>query len=452
MPSPLPRLSTFTAIIFSLAIIVCPKASIAWEENSLKATAKNLPVQWAWSNDDVAQAGEGFWPQFRGPTGDGISPAKDLPVEWSENKNIAWKTELPGRGWSSPVIWGDEIWMTTATEDGKRQSVLVVDRRTGKLIRNQLAFENEKAQPDHHSTNSYASPTPVLDAQNAYVHFGAYGTAAISRKSGEIIWQRRDLPCNHFRGPGSSPILYGDLLIFHMDGFDHQYIVALNKHTGKTVWNSPRKIEYGTDNGDFYKAFATPTLIQVGETVQLISPTSKATLAMDPATGKELWRVMYEEFSATAKPLFDGQRLYLNSGFSKARLMAVRPDGAGDVTATHIDWNIDRGIGSKPSQLLYKDWIFNVLDSGVASCIRKSDGEVIWQERLGGDFSASPIMADGRIYLFDHDGKGYVFAADDQGKLLATNQLDSGCMSSPAAVGNSLYVRTRTHIYCLSQK
>ncbi len=414
-----------------------------------RANQESELFQWAWSPNEVASAGEYFWPQFRGPAGDGVSIASGIPTEWSERKNVVWKTPISGKAWSSPVIWGNEIWLSNATEDGKVMSVLTIDRRTGAVLRNLEVIHNKELQPDFHEANSYASPTPVLDGSQAYFHFGAYGTFAMDRKTGEVLWERRDLPCNHFRGPGSSPILFRDFLIFHMDGFDVQYAIALNKKTGETVWKSPRQIEYGTDNGDFYKAFSTPTLIRFGDELQMISPTSKATLALNPNTGEEIWRVTYDEFSATARPLFDGQRVYLNTGFSRAHLMAVRPNGRGIITRSHVDWEVDRGIGSKPSQLLHRDWIFNVSDSGVACCLRKSDGELVWQHRLGGDFSASPILIEDKLYLFDHEGKGYVIAADETGTILATNHLDSGCMASPAAVAGSLIVRTKQALYCI---
>ena len=220
---------------------------------------------------------------------------------------------------------------------------------SGAVMHDCLVFENAEVQPDYHETNSYASPTPVIAGAHVYVHFGAYGTACLNRQDASVLWQRRDLPCNHYRGPGSSPIVHGNLLIFHMDGFDHQYAVALDRWSGQTVWQADRRVDYGTDNGDYYKAFSTPLVIEVAGREQLISPASMACLALDPLTGQEIWRVRYEEHSTTVRPVFDGQRLFLSTGFSKAKMLCVRVDGHGDVTDSHVLWTQHRGIGQAQS-------------------------------------------------------------------------------------------------------
>ncbi len=393
-------------------------------------------------------AGQANWYQFRGPHGNGTAPGQHPPTTWSTDENIRWKTEIHGRGWSSPVVLGDEIWLTTAARDGKQQYAVCVDLATGKIKHDKLIFENAEVQKDHHETNTYASPTPILDDKFVFVHFGSYGTACLRRDTCEIVWQRRDLPCNHFRGPGSSPILYDNLLIFHQDGFDFQYVVALDRATGKTVWKADRDIEYGTDNGDFYKAFCTPIIIDVAGQKQLISPTSKACLALDPATGKEIWRVRYQEFSATARPLFDGNRLYINTGFGKAQLYCVKVDGKGDITdSDKIIWMQRKGIGSKPSQILVGGRLFGVTDDGILARISTADGEIVWQDRLGGKFSASLVATDEYLYTFDYDGKGYVYTLADEPQKVAMNQLPDGCNASPAIVEDSLIVRTTTHLY-----
>ena len=192
-------------------------------------------IEWAWSRQEVQSAGVGFWPQYRGPHGDGVAaPECDPPIEWSETKNIAWKLDVPGKAWSSPVVWGDRIWLTNASQDGLKMSVLAIDRNTGKILIDRTIFTNESTQKDFHQFNSYGSPTAVCDGKRIYVTFGAYGTAALDAADARVIWERRDLPCNHYRGAGASPILYGNLLIFSMDGFDYQYLVALDRETGKT--------------------------------------------------------------------------------------------------------------------------------------------------------------------------------------------------------------------------
>lgn len=389
------------------------------------------------------------WPQFRGPGADGIAPESAKPPRsWSEQQHVVWKLPTEGRGWSTPAVWEGRAWLTAASEDGRRMWVLAVDLRTGQpLWRNDL-FENEQVD-EKHNMNSYASPSPVTDGEHVWVHFGSYGTACLRADTGEVLWQRRDLPCNHWRGPGSSPILVDDMLIVHYDGFDFQYVVAFDRLSGETVWKVDRDIDYGTDNGDYFKAYSTPRLIEVDGQRQLISPTSKAVLAYDPRTGEEIWRVRYDEFSATAMPLWDGQRVYINTGFGKAKLYAIDPRGRGDLTHSHVHWINDTSIGSKSSQLLHDGLIYNVHDSGVATCVDAESGETLWKERLGGKFSASILLAGGHLYLFDHDGLCHVVAPGREFSKVAENKLADGCMASPVPLGEHLLVRTRSALYLL---
>jgi len=388
------------------------------------------------------------WFQFRGPRGDGTAPGEHPPTTWSDTESIRWKTPIHDRGWSSPVILGNEIWLTTATADGVKMYVVCVDLANGQIKHDKLIFENTEVQKDYHATNSYASPTPVLDEQFVFVHFGSYGTACLRRSDAEVVWQRRDLPCNHYRGAGSSPILYKDLLIFHQDGYDQQYAVALNRKSGETVWKVDRKIDYASDDGDQHKAYCTPIVIEVAGQMQLISPTANACLALDPLTGKELWRVRYSEHSTTARPLFDGSNLYINTGFSKAQLYCVRADGKGDITdSPKVIWTQRKSIGSKPSQLLVGGRLFNVTDDGIVTRMATDTGEIAWQDRVGGKFSASLVATDEHFFLFDHDGKSYVYTLADEPQKVAENKLPDGCNASPAIVDDSLIVRTTTHLY-----
>lgn len=391
------------------------------------------------------------WPQLHGPAGDGHGQATSLPVTWSEQENVAWKTPIHGRGWSSPVVWGEQIWLTTATEDGRQFFAVCVDVKSGQIQHDVHLFDTET--PDEiHITNSYASPTPVIEQDRVYVHFGTYGTACLDTTSGQVLWQRRDLPCNHWRGPGSSPILFEDLMVVHLDGYDLQYVVALDKQTGATRWKTDRNIDYQTDDGDLKKAFGTPIVIEVDGQPQLISPAAKATIAYDPRTGRELWRFRYENHSATARPLYGLGLLFLNSGFSKAELYAIKPGTTGDITDTHVVWKVDRGIGSKPSHLLIDGLLYVVHDQGTALCLDALTGKQIWQKRLGGNFSASPVYADGKIYLPNEEGATTVIRPGKTCEVLATNQLDDGCMASPAVLDSALLMRTKSHLYRLELK
>lgn len=391
------------------------------------------------------------WPSFRGGDANGLSSTAKLPSRWSQTEHIAWKTNIHGRGWSSPVIDGNEVWLTTATEDGLKMYAICVALDTGKIIHDQLIFENSSVQPDFHITNTYASPTPAIDGEMVYVHFGAYGTACLKRVDCSKVWERRDLPCNHFRGAGSSPMVYRGKLIFHMDGFDYQYAVALDCKTGETVWKTDRKVDYGTDNGDLFKAFSTPLIIKVAGKDQLISLASMACISLDPESGKEIWRVGYKEHSTTARPVFDGNKLYFSTGFSKAQMLCVRTDGVGDVTQSHVEWVQNKGICNKPSPVLVDGKLFVITDDGVISRLDLKTGEAVWKHRLGGKFSASLIATKDRVFALDHDGKSYVFSVANEPQLLSENSLPEGCNASPAIAGNSLIVRTTSTLYRIEE-
>jgi len=393
------------------------------------------------------------WTEFRGPSGTGHAIAKNLPVEWSETRNVVWKTAVHGRGWSSPVVLGDQVWLTTATPDGKRLSALAFDRDSGRVLFDSVIFEVAEPE-DTAQYNSFASPTPVIEEGRVYVHFGSYGTASIDTASFEVVWTRRDLPCNHWRGPASSPILHGDLLILHFDGYDYQYATALDKRTGRTVWKADRTHDYGTDDGDLMKGFSTPIVIRAGGREQLISPAAKAVVSLDPATGRELWRVRYPEHSAATRPLFGHGFVYLSTGFGRAQLLAIRPDGEGDVTDTHVAWKAFKGIGRKPSPLLVNDLIYTVSDSaGILTTLDALTGEEVWQARVGGEgHSASPLYADGRIYVFAEDGSAAALRPGREHHELGRAQLgEGGVMATPAIASDSFFVRTESHLYRIAQ-
>jgi len=397
----------------------------------------------------VAVNAEENWPQFRGPNGDGMSDAKGLPTEWSEKENVKWKTAIHGRAWSSPVVWGNQIWMGTATEDGTYMFGICVDKQSGKIIHDIKLFHNDEPRFCH-SLNSYASPTPAIEEGRVYIHFGSYGTACLDTESGKTLWTRRDLPCNHYRGPGSSPVIVDGLLIVHYDGFDYQYIAALDKSNGKTVWKKDRDIDFQTDNGDMMKAYCTPILIEVDGKQQLISPAAKATIAYDPYTGDQLWKVRYPQHSATARPLFGHGLVFINTGFGKAELHAVRPTGKGDITDSHVEWIVKKGVPSMPSQLLIDELIYMIHD-GVATCLEAKTGEQVWQKRVTGKYSASPIYADGKIYFFSREGVTTAIKPGKEFVELAVNKLDAGFMASPAVTGKSLILRTETHLYRIEE-
>ncbi len=403
-------------------------------------------------------AAQNNWTEFRGPNGSGLALKATPPVRWHEankdekeqdkSQNIVWKTSIHGRGWSSPVISEGQIWITTATEDGKKMYVVCVDANSGKIIHDNLLFTNENPQ-DIDVTNSYASSTPVIDGDRVYVHFGTYGTACLDVKTARVIWQRRDFPCNHWRGAGSSPIVYKNLMIVHFDGYDFQYIVALDKMTGKTIWKKDRMDLYETDNGDHKKAFGTPAVFEVEGQSLLLSPFAKAVIAYEPETGKELWWIQFKQHSTANRPLFDGKHIFIGTGFGKGELIAVNPfEAKGNITETHISWVVKRAMPSKPSPLLVNGKIYTVADkNGIVSCVDAASGEIIWQDRIGGTFSASPVYAAGHIYFCDEKGKTTVVKPGDTLNIVAENHLNNGCMATPAPLGKAIFIRTRTALY-----
>lgn len=386
------------------------------------------------------------WPEFRGPAGDGVSADSALPVTWSEAEGISWKTPIPGKAWSSPVIWDGPVWMTNATADGKRLSVVAVDRTTGKIVHDVVVFEIAAPQFCH-AFNSYASPTPVIEQGRLYVHYGSAGTACLDTRLGTILWSRQDLPCDHFRGPGSSPILHDGRIIVAFDGFDHQYVVALDAMTGETIWRTERNIEYGTDDGDMKKAYATATVIRQAGKEQVVIPSAGATIAYDPISGKEVWRVCHGGMNASARPLFSHNHVFINTAAGGMGFLAVRPDGSGDVTDSHVTWKASRGSGTRSSQLVLGEQLLLLSNAGVVSMLDAASGQPGDQKRLRGEFSASPVVADGKIYLSNQDGETFVLSAKAPHDVIATNALDDGCMASPAIYDNCLYLRTKTHLY-----
>jgi len=391
------------------------------------------------------------WPEFRGPYGDGTTKQTGLPLTWSESENVVWKTPVPGKAWSSPVVWDDQVWVTNAFEDGKQLFAVCVDRNSGKVVFNRLVFEI--AEPQYCiAFNSYASPTPAIEAGRVYVHFGAHGTACLDTATAKTLWARQDLPCNHFRGPASSPILYGDLLIVAFDGFDYQYVVALDKHTGKTVWRRDRNIEYGTDDGDMKKGYCTGRVIEVDGKPQLVYPSAGATIAYEPLTGEEIWRVNHGGMNAASRPLFGNGKLYLDTAAGGFKLFAMNVGGRGDLTKTNVVWKAAQGVPTRSSQLLIGERLFMVSDAGVASCLDAETGKALGQRRLAGEFSASPIYSEGHIYYCNQDGATFVVAAEPKLEVLATNQLDAGFMASPAVYDKALYLRTKTHLYRIEKR
>lgn len=408
------------------------------------------------------------WPQFRGPAGQGHASAEQLPTSWSETENVVWKCELPGKGWSSPVIAGNEIWLTTAidtpiSEEEKAerlkgttnsQPLLVsgklslraqcVDRATGKLLHDVELLVEPKPQGTH-ATNSFASPTPVIEAGKLYCHFGAYGTGCLDTTTQKVVWTNRDLIVQHENGPGSSPVVWGDLLIFHCDGSDQQFIAALDKRTGKLAWKTERSGAMNA-NPQLKKSYGTPLVVEVAGQDQLLSPASDWLYAYD-AKGNELWKLPYEKlgFSLAPRPVVGHGMVYLCTSFMQSELLAVSLDKG----KPQVAWRYGRQVPQVPSPLLVGTEVYLVSDKGIATCLNALTGEVNWTERIPGNYSSSPLFAAGHIYCSNREGETTVLLPGKKFQIVGSGKLDGQIMASPAAVGRALYVRTDKALYQL---
>jgi outer membrane protein assembly factor BamB len=391
------------------------------------------------------------WPQFRGPTGQGHATERGLPLEWSETKNVLWKTAVPGVGWSSPVVAGDRVWLTTVVETKERRGrvaaslrAVAFDVATGREAVNVEVFRLDDAGYVN-PKNSRASPTPIVDGDRVYVHFGADGTAALS-STGEILWATH-LRYESQHGNGGSPTLYRDLLIVNCDGNGGEaYVIALDTATGKTRWKTSRRRPAD-------QAYSTPLVIRVGDQDQLVSVGAYRAAAYEPLTGQEIWRVSYGDgFSNVPRPVFGQGLVYIATGFQTPTLIAVRPDGRGDVTRSHVAWTISRGAPYTPSPLLLGNDLYYVSDTGVLSLADATSGQILWQQRLGGNYSASPVLADGRIYFQSEEGVTTVIAPGREFRRLAASRLEGTTLASMAVSRGSFFIRSHTHLYRIAER
>lgn len=409
------------------------------------------------------------WPQWRGPDGQGHAVgAVDLPIRWSAEENVKWHTEIPGRGHSSPVISGQQVWVTTAMETVASEEqakerlekntgdqpltllsrvslrAICLDRDTGKILRNieVLALENPQWV---HKLNSYASPTPVLHEGRLYCHFGSLGSACVDTETGEVLWKNTEVEVNHENGPGSTPVVWENRMIFHMDGSDRQSIVALDTESGKVVWQTERSGEMD-ERPQQKKSYATPLLVQVGGVAQLISPAADWVYGYDPATGRELWKFKYGElgFSNVPRPVFGQGMLFLATGFGRSYMLGLKLDG--EKVPKEV-WRHKKGAPRMPSPILVGEQLYFISDNGIVSCLEAASGKTLWQERLDGNYSASPLFADGHLYFCSQEGRVQVLDPGADYQLLADNDMGSPIMASPAAVGKAIYLRSASGLY-----
>jgi outer membrane protein assembly factor BamB len=421
------------------------------------------------------------WPQFRGPNGDGISNAENVPVSFSEQEFLKWKTDLPGRGWSSPVFDGKTLWVTTAEEifpdeeeksrilkqAGEEEKVfasrqvatrielsaLAIDFESGKITKTVPLAKIDNPQTIH-TLNSFASPTPVIEGNRLYAHFGAFGTFAIDTEEGGIAWQKR-IDLEHGVGPGSSPLLHDGRLVLICDGVDRQFVTALDAATGDPVWSTDRPA-MRAETGDQRKSYNTPVLL-VGKDgrEQLVCLGAQWLVSYEPTTGKELWRLDHGDgFSVVPRPVYSPKTglLYLSTGYGKPELLAVRVDGKGDITGSdRIAWREAKRIPARPSPILVGDELYVMADGGVASCFDAGTGSLHWTERIDGNYSASPLFADGHLFFANHEGVVTVIKPGRSLELVSRNALDGTIMASPLALDGHLVVRSGTALYCFAK-
>jgi outer membrane protein assembly factor BamB len=388
------------------------------------------------------------WPQFRGPDGQGHSNAKGVPLHWDETKNVTWKTAIPGKGWSSPVISGNQIWVTTAHAEGKSLHAVCVDRTSGEILHDVEVLQTDDPGP-RHAQNGFASPTPVLDGTHVFVHFGPHGTVCLDT-DGKRVWENTEFDFALLHGSASSPILHGNLLILSCEGSDQQFLVALNKQTGTVKWREPRQhFKAPAKETSIAKmSYSTPLVSVVNGVAQLVSTSADHVAAYDVETGKEIWWMPYDGFSMVPRPSFGNGLFYIVGSVRVGQnaVYAIRP-GKGQLRDEQLAWQHSIGASYIPSPLLVGKELFVVRDGGVATCLDAMTGEEHWKKRLGGNFCASPIEVRGRIYVYNQEGKALVLAAGKQFKILATNKLDGTFRASPAVAGRALFLRSDTHLY-----
>jgi len=394
------------------------------------------------------------WTHFRGDNLNGISSETNIPLSWNDSTNISWKTAIEGRGWSSPVVLGKQIWFTTATNDNKEMGAICVDFNTGELIHKRILFRPDSLYRIH-AINSYATPTPAIEEGMVYIHFGRYGTACLDTGTGETSGNRTDMQVEHIQGPGSSLLIYRDKLIVHMEGSDIQYIVALDKMSGKTIWKTERPKEL-YDQLEYIgkKAYITPIIVNLKGRDLMISNGSAACIAYDPQTGREVWRIVYGEDSTIAMPTESEGTIYYYVGFETnsagekiAKLMAVNPDDSGNIEETNVLWSVETPALQLLSPLVLDGLLYTIDSRSVMLCLDASDGTTIWSKKMKGKFHSSPIYADGHIYFSSTRGYTYVIKTGNKLKMVAENRLDGEIWATPAITGGAILMRTSKYLY-----
>ncbi len=388
------------------------------------------------------------WASFRGPSGDGISTANKLPLKWSATENVAWRMPIKGQGWSSPVLRNGVLYITNAVADNTdavqtsyQLNTVAIDAQSGKMLWTTIVFTQPIDSARIHSKNSHASPTPIVTASHVFVHFGHLGTACLTLK-GEVVWKTLASKYSPVHGNGGTPILHDGKLYFSVDGKVKTLVICIDCATGDSVWVFDRQ---SAASRKF--SFSTPVIIEVAGKMQLISPASDIVQAIDPQSGKLIWQVKYDGYSLIPKPVYHQGLLYVCTGYDKPWLYCIDPTGKGDVTDSHVRWNIQGQIPHTPSLILDDGKVFMISDRGIGTCLNAITGETIWQERVGGNYSASPILNNGNIYFTSELGATTIIKAADQYQVVAKNSLGQATLASFAVAEGVIYIRTDSHLY-----
>lgn len=396
------------------------------------------------------------WTHFRGSGLNGHALVKNAPLNWGESSNIDWKVPVKGLGWSSPVVYEDQIWLTSAARDGKEFYTFCFDFETGKLLDEKTIFTSEDPQRIH-STNSYATPTPCIEKGYVYVHFGSFGTACINTRTYEVVWKRDDLPCEHMQGPASSPVIYKDMLILHLEGTKDPYVVSLNKRTGELIWKSVRPPEiYDPIQPVYRKSYQTPIIIEVNGRDLMISNSAFMCFAHDVYTGEVVWTVEYGYDSTVSMPLYHNGIVYVNSGWiflenkpSFTRQYAIDPSGEGDVTDTHVKWIYEDEVPQIPTPVIVDNRMYMVHDRGMVTCLDIQTGKPVWKEKLSGNFNSSPVYAGGNIYFINVKGECTIIKPGDKFQIVAENNIGETVKTLPVFVRERMILRTEKNLFLI---
>jgi outer membrane protein assembly factor BamB len=400
------------------------------------------------------------WTHFRGSNLNGVAETENIPVKWDDS-GIKWKIQIHDNGYSSPVVYDNQIWVTTAKPDGKELYAVCINFQTGEIIYDIKVFTPDEVEGKH-SLNTYASPTPCIEKGFVYVHYGSMGTACISTANGSIVWKRDDLKCRHVQGPASSPVIYKNLLILHFEGVDVRYIVALDKSNGKLIWRSDRPVEpYEPLTQIGRKAYITPIIINVKGRDMLISNGSAVCIAYEPSTGKEIWRVAGGAESTVAMPFTEKGVVFWYTGYMVAgdgtnftELLAVNPDGNGDITSTNVLWKKQDELSRNQclTPVINAGLIYTINTRNILMCLDAATGEEIWSTHMTSNYDASPIYVNGNIWFFSVKGEVLVIKAGRKYEVVAKNQMDSGIWATPAILRNSVILRTQKYLYRIGQE